>query len=171
MGAVAAPTAGLHFTPDLIRKLRDHGIEMVEITLHVGLGTFRPLMGERVEDHIMEDESFYLSPEAAHLLNLARMQGKKIVAVGTTSTRVLETAATLYPEELKPCSGSTNLFIYPGYNFRLVNVLMTNFHMPRSTPLLLASAFAGKRFLYSAYQEAIKKAYRFLSFGDSMLVM
>ncbi|MBI4595840.1 MAG: tRNA preQ1(34) S-adenosylmethionine ribosyltransferase-isomerase QueA [Candidatus Tectomicrobia bacterium] len=171
LGAVAAPTAGLHFTPELIRKLRDNGTEVVEITLHVGPGTFRPLIGERIEDHIMEDESFYLSPEAAHSLNLARLKGKKIVAVGTTTTRALETAIALYPKELKPCSGSTNLFIYPGYNFRLVNKLITNFHMPRSTPLLLASAFAGKSFLYSAYGEAIKKAYRFLSFGDSMLVL
>lgn len=170
-GAVAAPTAGLHFSPEVMRTLRENGTDIIEITLHVGPGTFRPLTSERIEDHVMEDEWFSLGAEAAQAINLARSHGKGIVAVGTTTTRALETVSALFPGEIKPYSGSTGLFIYPGYKFSLVDKLITNFHMPRSTPLLLASAFTGQCLLAAAYQEAIRAGYRFFSFGDATLIV
>lgn len=181
-GSVAAPTAGLHFTPELIDKVRQKGIEFAFVTLHIGLDTFRPIKEERVEDHHIHTEYCELPLEVAHQLNRAKAEGRRIVAVGTTSVRVLETAAQVRKQRadapvslstnlLAPYSGWTDLFIYPGYQFRAVDALLTNFHLPRSTLLLLVAAFAGKDTIDRAYQEAIRKEYRFYSFGDCMLIL
>ena len=173
-GSVAAPTAGLHFTPQLMKELEAKGVEFTFVTLHIGLDTFRPVRTETVEDHSMHSEYCKLSPEAAEQINRAKAEGGRIIAVGTTSVRVLETAVrNLEPEtwNLKPFTGWTNLFIYPGYQFRAVDTLITNFHLPRSTLLMLVAAFAGKELIDRAYREAIQRGYRFYSFGDAMLIL
>jgi S-adenosylmethionine:tRNA ribosyltransferase-isomerase len=160
-GSVAAPTAGLHFTPELLGTIRDSGVRVAELTLHVGRGTFNPIHAEDVRDHIMLEEDYEIPPEAA-----AALSGARVVAVGTTSVRSLETyAATGRP------SGSTGLYITPGYSFRSVDMLLTNFHQPRSTPLLLTCAFAGKEKVLAAYREAVRLRYRLFSYGDSMLIL
>lgn len=169
-GSAAAPTAGLHFTPDLLGSIRERGVDVVTLTLHVGLGTFRPVRTERVEDHRMHEEYFRLEAGAAARVNSARSAGGRIIAVGTTVTRALESAAaedgTVHPYE-----GRTAMFIYPGYRFRAVDVLLTNFHLPRSTLLMLVSAFAGVVATRQAYEEAVRRRYRFFSFGDAMLIL
>jgi len=178
-GSVAAPTAGLHFTPRLMKELEAKGVEFAFVTLHIGLDTFRPVRTENIEDHPMHSEYCELSVEVAEQLNRARAEGRRIIAVGTTSVRVLETAAyrksksDLGPRtsDVGPFSGWTDLFIYPGYKFRIVDALITNFHLPRSTLLMLVAAFAGKELIDRAYQEAIQKGYRFYSFGDAMLIL
>jgi len=172
-GSVAAPTAGLHFTPQLMGELGDKGAEFAFVTLHIGLDTFRPVRTENVEDHPMHSEYCQLSPEVAEQINRARAEGGRVIAVGTTAVRVLETASNLKPEtwNLEPFSGWTNVFIYPGYQFRAVDALVTNFHLPRSTLLMLVAAFAGKELIDGAYREAIQRGYRFYSFGDAMLIL
>lgn len=174
-GSVAAPTAGFHFTQKLVESLKKRGIGFVFITLHVGLGTFAPIREERVEEHKMHAEWFELKKKSADLLNQAKREGRRIIAVGTTSARVLETCATtplprLKKFLLKPQSGETDLFIMPGYKFKFVDGQITNFHIPHSTLLLLVSAFAGKEKIIKAYKEAIVKKYRFYSFGDAMFL-
>ena len=168
-GSVAAPTAGLHFTEELLERLREKGVEVVPIVLHVGPGTFRPVRGE-VSEHRMEAEYYEVSPRAAEVVNLARGKGGRVVAVGTTSVRTLETVAD---EEgrVRPGSGWTELFIYPPYRFRVVDALITNFHLPRSTLLMLVAAFAGRERVLEAYREAVRLGYRFYSYGDAMLII
>jgi S-adenosylmethionine:tRNA ribosyltransferase-isomerase len=169
-GAVAAPTAGLHFTAALLDALQQRGIETVFITLHVGPGTFLPIRAEQIEAHQMEEEEYDISEQAAARLNHAKQTGQRIIAVGTTSTRALEAACT--PEgAITAGRQRTNLFIYPGYRFRVVDGLLTNFHLPRSTLLLLVSAFAGRDVIRHAYAEAIAQRYRFYSYGDAMLIL
>jgi len=168
-GSIAAPTAGFHFTENLLAKLRQQGVSMEFLVLHVGLGTFLPVKEQNIEKHQMHSEYFILKNEVAQRLNDAKHQGKRIIGVGTTVTRVLENCSqenqTLLPQE-----GRTNLFIYPGYQFKFIDALITNFHLPKSTLLMLVSAFAGREFILKAYQEAINKKYRFFSFGDGMLI-
>lgn len=168
-GSAAAPTAGLHFTKDLISKLISKGVIIVNITLHVGLGTFRPVAVSDTKDHKMHSEYYSLSLESAEILNQVKTRGNKIIAVGTTSVRVLETVMQQYGEFL-PSSGETNIFIYPGYKFLAIDMLITNFHLPKSTLLMLVSAFASNEIIKIAYCEAIKKEYRFFSFGDAMFI-
>jgi S-adenosylmethionine:tRNA ribosyltransferase-isomerase len=173
-GSVAAPTAGLHFTPELMKKLEAKGVEFAFVTLHIGLDTFRPVKTENIENHLMHSEYCELSPGVAEQVNRAKIEGRRIIAVGTTSVRVLETAVRdLGPEtcDLRPFTGWTNLFIYPGYRFHIVDALITNFHLPRSTLLMLVTAFTGKELIDRAYQEAIQRGYRFYSFGDVMLIL
>jgi len=167
-GAVAAPTAGLHFTPQLLDTLQQRDIRCVYLTLHVGLGTFRPVTAQRVEDHRMHQERFSVSGPTAEAIRRARIEGRRVVAVGTTTVRVLETIAT--SGELHETEGLTDLFIYPPFEFRLVGALVTNFHLPRSTLLMMVSALAGREFLLGAYSEALSKGYRFYSYGDSCLI-
>ncbi len=169
IGSAAAPTAGLHFTNDLLEKVKSKGVNIAYITLHVGLGTFRPVNVEDVTKHKMHSEYYVMSEEVASLLNKTRKEGHKIIAVGTTSTRTLETIASLYGE-FKACSGWTDIFIYPGYKFKGIDYLITNFHLPKSTLVMLVSALAGKDNIMKAYSEAVKERYRFFSFGDSMLI-
>ena len=170
-GSAAAPTAGLHFTEAYLRKLEEEGIGIASVTLHVGLGTFRPVSVERVEDHRMHAEYYRIPPETAERINQARERGGKIVAVGTTSARTLETAAGRFADRpLQPCDGWTDLFIYPGYSFRIVDALLTNFHLPKSTLLMLVSALAGTDNVLRAYREAVERRYRFFSFGDAMFI-
>ena len=168
-GAIAAPTAGLHFTLDLMDKLRRDGIHHVTLTLHVGLGTFQPVKVEDIEMHKMHSEYFELSQMSANQINTAKEEGRKIVAVGTTSVRALETVAS--DCSVNPYQGYTDIFIYPGYQFKVVDALVTNFHLPKSTLLMLVSAFAGHEFIFEAYQEAIAQKYRFYSYGDAMLIL
>ncbi|MCG0277512.1 MAG: tRNA preQ1(34) S-adenosylmethionine ribosyltransferase-isomerase QueA [Thermanaeromonas sp.] len=169
-GSVAAPTAGLHFTPRLLKQLEEKGVRIVYILLHVGLGTFRPVREDVVEKHQMHAEYFRVDEDAARTINEARKKGGRVIAVGTTVVRTLETVAT--PEgEIKPREGFTELFIYPGYRFKAVEGLITNFHLPRSTLLMLVCAFAGREKILEAYQVAIKERYRFYSFGDAMLIL
>lgn len=169
-GSLAAPTAGLHFTPALLAELAAKGVTLTSVVLHVGVGTFRPVRTEEVEAHRMHPEYYRLEQEAVAVINRAHEEGKRVIAAGTTVVRVLETCAG---EEGKVRSGEgwTNLFIYPGYRFRVVDALITNFHLPRSTLLLLVSAFAGKEKIFSAYQVAVENCYRFFSFGDAMLIL
>lgn len=167
-GAVAAPTAGLHFTPEVFRKLEARGIERAFLTLHVGLGTFRPVSAATVEEHKMHREYYSIDRIAVDKINAARARGSRIVAVGTTSVRVLETVAR---EGLGPRSGWTDIFIYPGFSFSLVDALVTNFHLPHSTLLMLVSALAGRERILAAYREAVALKYRFFSFGDAMLIL
>ncbi len=166
----AAPTAGLHFTSELLEKLKVKGVNIVEITLDVGLGTFRPVKCDNILDHHMDSEVFEIPEETARMINLAKAEGKKIVAVGTTTVRTLETAAILYGKELKACKAASELFIYPPYEFKIVDSLITNFHLPKSTLLMLVSALAGKDFIFKAYEEAITNKYRFYSYGDCMFI-
>lgn len=168
-GSAAAPTAGLHFTPELLDQIREMGVSIVEVTLHVGLGTFRPVKVEDVTTHQMHSEWFNFSQEASDIINSARKEGRRIISVGTTSTRVLETVASRDPE-MKPCSGDTDIFIYPGYEFKCVNCLITNFHLPESTLIMLVSALAGKENVLNAYKHAVDEKYRFFSFGDAMFI-
>ena len=169
VGSAAAPTAGLHFTKDLLEKIKNKGVNIAYITLHVGLGTFRPVNVEDVTKHKMHSEYYVMSAEVADLLNKTKEEGHKIISVGTTSTRTLETIASLYGK-FKECSGWTDIFIYPGYEFKGIDYLITNFHLPKSTLVMLVSALAGKDNIMKAYNEAIEKKYRFFSFGDSMLI-
>jgi S-adenosylmethionine:tRNA ribosyltransferase-isomerase len=193
-GAVAAPTAGLHFTPELLEEIKIRGIEVVEITLHVGYGTFQPVRSEQVEDHHVAPEAYIVDDESARRISRANREGRRIIGVGTTTTRALESAA-LQPTRDKPVlnsplnrqsaqettpakkellsggSGMTDLFIYPGFNFRVVSGLVTNFHLPRSSLLMLVAAFAGRELLLEAYRHAVKHEYRFYSYGDAMLVL
>ena len=169
-GSVAAPTAGLHFTPQLLEQLQAQGVRIAYLTLHVGVGTFRPVTVERVEDHTMHAEFFRVEPAAAAAINEARAAGGRIVAVGTTVTRTLETVAR--PDgTVEPGSGWTDLFIYPGYRFKAIDGLITNFHLPRSTLIMLVAALLGKERTLAAYREAVARRYRFFSFGDAMLVL
>lgn len=169
IGSAAAPTAGLHFTKDLLAKLKAKGIDICYITLHVGLGTFRPVNVEDVTKHVMHSEYYSMSEEVAIKLNLAKKEERRIIAVGTTSTRTLETIIKKYGQ-FQPCSGWTNIFIYPGYQFEAIDGLITNFHLPKSTLIMLVSAFASKEIILNAYQEAVKEKYRFFSFGDCMFI-
>ena len=170
VGSAAAPTAGLHFTPELLEALRARGVDIAAITLHVGLGTFRPVTAERVEDHRMHAEYYEVGEEAAERIRAARSQGGRVVAVGTTSVRTLESVAGMHGE-IVPSRGWTDIFIYPGYRFRAVDALITNFHLPRSTLLMLVSAFASRQQILDAYREAVNRRYRFFSFGDAMLIL
>ncbi len=169
IGSAAAPTAGLHFTKELLQKIKDKGINIVYITLHVGLGTFRPVNVLDVTKHKMHSEYYMMSKEAANILTKTKQNGKKIISVGTTSTRTLETIMSLHGE-FRECSGWTDIFIYPGYQFKAVDNLITNFHLPKSTLVMLVSALASKELIMKAYHEAIINKYRFFSFGDSMLI-
>lgn len=168
-GSAAAPTAGLHFTKDLLEKIKEKGIKIVHITLHVGLGTFRPVNVEDVTKHIMHSEYYVLNKEAAKILNEVKEKDGKIIAVGTTSVRTLETVMQKY-NRFEADSGETNIFIYPGFKFKAINNLITNFHLPKSTLLMLVSALASKDYILKAYNEAILNNYRFFSFGDAMLI-
>ena len=170
-GAVAAPTAGLHFSEKVFLSLRERGVSWCEITLHVGLGTFQPVRSETVEEHRMEKEWYEIHELAAQAVRSAKSQGGRIVAVGTTATRALESVALQYGQEFVPCQGETDLFIFPGFKFRLVDGLITNFHLPCSTLLMLVSAFAGRERVLKAYEEAIQSGYRFYSYGDCMLIL
>ena len=169
VGSAAAPTAGLHFTPELIDKIKEKGILIEEITLHVGLGTFRPVEVEDVNNHKMHSEFYTMSKETAEVLNKAKKEGRRIISVGTTTTRTLETIMNLY-KEFKECSGWTDIFIYPGYEFKAIDALITNFHLPKSTLVMLVSAFSSKENIINAYNEAVKEKYRFFSFGDAMFI-
>lgn len=169
VGSAAAPTAGLHFTKELLKKIEEKGINVEYITLHVGLGTFRPVNVEDVTKHKMHSEFYQMSKETAEVLNKAKQEGRRIISVGTTSTRTLETIMNLYGE-FRECSGWTDIFIYPGYEFKAINALITNFHLPKSTLVMLVSALASKEYIMKAYNEAIKERYRFFSFGDSMFI-
>ena len=168
-GSAAAPTAGLHFTPELLEKIKEKGIEIIPVTLHVGLGTFRPVTEEDASKHEMHSEYYEITKESADRLNEAKKNGKRIISVGTTSTRTLESAihddGLFYPE----CK-NTNIFIYPGYKFKAIDALITNFHLPKSTLIMLVSALAGREFILEAYNEAVKEKYRFFSFGDAMFI-
>lgn len=193
LGSAAAPTAGLHFTPDLLAKIENQGIDIIKITLHVGLGTFRPVQVDDIKEHKMHTEHYEISEDAASRLNEARARGGRIIAVGTTTVRTLETVAAKtaaeqaavetatktsalseatasHPALFQACSGDTSIFIYPGYKFLSIDGLITNFHLPKSTLLMLVSAFAGKDLIMKAYEHAIKEKYRFFSFGDAMLI-
>ena len=168
-GSAAAPTAGLHFTLDLMEKIKEKGIKITYVTLHVGLGTFRPVNVEDVNNHVMHSEYYEMSRETADLLNEVKRNGNNIISVGTTSTRTLETIYSLY-NEFKECSGWTQIFIYPGYTFKAINKQITNFHLPKSTLVMLVSALAGKENIMNAYKHAVQNKYRFFSFGDSMFI-
>ena len=184
-GSAAAPTAGLHFTKELLSEIEAKGIKIARLTLHVGLGTFRPVKVEKIEDHHMHTEYYELSQEAADIINETRRNGGRVISVGTTSTRTLETVGTLQGiskassngdgsarfQEIKPASGWTNIFIYPGYEFKIVDSLITNFHLPESTLIMLVSAFYNRDAVMNAYEEAVKERYRFFSFGDSMFLL
>ncbi len=168
-GSAAAPTAGLHFTQDIFKQLQDKGVIIADVTLHVGLGTFKPMDKENIEDHIMHSEFYQMSKETADILNLAKKEKRRIITVGTTSTRTIE---SIYNEYgcFKQCSGNTNIFIYPGYKWQATDCIITNFHLPKSTLIMMISSFSSKDLIFKAYQEAIKERYRFFSFGDSMFI-
>lgn len=168
-GSVAAPTAGLHFTEDILQRLKDKGVEIAYVTLNVGMGTFRPVKCENVLEHKMHSETFEITKEAADAINNAKAQGKKIIAVGTTTVRTLETAYQQFGKVCE-CHSASELFIYPPYEFKVIDNLITNFHLPKSTLLMLVSALAGKDFIFEAYKEAIENKYRFFSYGDCMLI-
>ena len=168
-GSVAAPTAGLHFTENILNQLKNKGVEVGYVTLDVGIGTFRPVKCENILDHRMDTEAFEISEETADLINRAKAQGKKIVAVGTTTVRTLESAYKIYGE-IKACKSASNLFIYPPYEFKVVDKLITNFHLPKSTLLMLVSALATKEFIFEGYSQAIQEKYRFYSYGDCMFI-
>lgn len=173
-GSVAAPTAGLHFTKELLKKAQDKGVKLAYVTLHVGIGTFRPVKCENIEDHKMHFEEYSVSPETADIINETRKNGGRIISVGTTSTRTMESAA-YFDEEcgkwlIKPGSDDTGIFIYPGYKYKLVDALITNFHLPKSTLIMLVSALYNREKILEAYNEAVKEKYRFFSYGDAMLI-
>ena len=167
LGSAAAPTAGLHFTKELLKRIEEKGVEIEYVTLHVGLGTFRPMQTEKVEEHHMHSEYYEISESVAENLNKAKAEGRRIIAVGTTSTRTLESNMTKY-NEFKATKEDTSIFIYPGYTFKAIDCLITNFHLPKSTLVMLVSAFASKDIIMNAYMEAQKQRYRFFSFGDAM---
>jgi len=169
-GSVAAPTAGLHFTPEILARLRERNIETAEVTLHVGLGTFQPVRVERVEEHKLHSELYSISAEAAEKIARARKENRRVVAIGTTTVRTLEYAAEHGKSEVRAGSAEANLFIYPGYKFQVVSALLTNFHLPQSTLLMLVCALGGKENVLSAYRHAVKEHYRFYSYGDCMFV-
>ncbi len=169
LGSAAAPTAGLHFTDELLKKIKEKGVEIEYVTLHVGLGTFRPMTSEHIEDHHMHSEWFKMEKGCAERLNEAKNEGKRIIAVGTTSTRTLEAIMTKYGKFVATAE-ETNIFIYPGYKFKAIDALITNFHLPKSTLVMLVSAFSTKQIIMNAYKEAIEKKYRFFSFGDAMFI-
>ena len=168
-GSAAAPTAGLHFTPELLDKIRDKGVDIAHVTLHVGLGTFRPVKVDDVENHHMHSEFYMIDETAAEKINRAKENGKRVICVGTTSCRTIESAAD-ENGRLKACSGWTDIFIYPGYQFKILDALITNFHLPESTLVMLVSALAGREHVLAAYEEAVKERYRFFSFGDAMFI-
>ena len=170
-GSAACPTAGLHFTTEMLENLDKLGIQKAWVTLHVGLGTFLPVRAERLEDHAMHYEIYSVSPQTAQAVNQAKAEGRPILAVGTTSVRTLESAWNTETQQLESGTKSTNIFIYPGYQFKVVDKLFTNFHTPESTLLMLVSAFAGKERIMAAYQEAVEQRYRFFSYGDAMLIL
>ena len=184
-GSAAAPTAGLHFTEELLKQIEEKGVKIARLTLHVGLGTFRPVKVEKIEDHHMHTEYYELSQEAADIINETRRNGGRVISVGTTSTRTLETVGTLQDihkpgaegdgsveiKDIQPSSGWTNIFIYPGYEFKIVDSLITNFHLPESTLIMLVSAFYNREAVMAAYKEAVEERYRFFSFGDSMMLI
>ena len=169
-GAIAAPTAGLHFTPELINKIKSKGVKTAFVTLHVGLGTFKPIKTDDYRKHIMDSEYYEVSEEEAATINQAKEKGKRIIGVGTTACRVLETISGS-DGSIKACSGWTNLFIYPSYKFKIVNSIITNFHQPKTTLLLLVSTFAGRENILNTYKEALDKGYMFFSYGDSMMIV
>ena len=168
-GSAAAPTAGLHFTPEIFKKLSEIGVEILDVTLHVGLGTFRPVNVETILEHKMHEEYYHIDKDVAEKLNLAKQEGRRIIAVGTTSVRTLEANYSKY-NKFEATSDKTNIFIYPGYSFKAVDCIITNFHLPKSTLIMLVSAYAGKELVMKAYEEAVKEKYRFFSFGDSMFL-
>ena len=168
-GSAAAPTAGLHFTPELLEEIKNKGVKVANVTLHVGIGTFRPVKVENIENHEMHSEHYYIKQEDADIINNAKKNGDRIIAVGTTSCRVLETVAD-EKGFVKETEGNTQIFIYPGYKFKILDGLITNFHLPESTLLMLVSALAGKDYIINAYNEAVKEKYRFFSFGDAMFI-
>ncbi len=168
-GSAAAPTAGLHFTPELLSEIKDMGVKVAEVTLHVGLGTFRPVKEEEVLDHHMHSEYYEITQEACDIINETKAHGGRVISVGTTSTRTLESAA-IAGQPLMPKSGWTEIFIYPGYEFKVIDGLITNFHLPQSTLIMLVSALAGREHVLHAYEVAVKERYRFFSFGDAMLI-
>ena len=168
-GSAAAPTAGLHFTPELLKEIEEKGVDIARVTLHVGLGTFRPVKVDDVENHHMHSEFYMIDEEAAEKINRAKENGRKVICVGTTSCRTIESAAD-ENGKLKACSGWTEIFIYPGYQFKVLDELITNFHLPESTLVMLVSALAGREHVLAAYEEAVKERYRFFSFGDAMFI-
>ncbi len=168
-GSAAAPTAGLHFTKELLEKIEQKGVVIANVTLHVGIGTFRPVKEEEVENHQMHSEHFYIKQEDVDKINQAKRTGKRVIAIGTTSCRVLESIAN-EKGEVKATEGDTQIFIYPGYQFKILDGLITNFHLPQSTLLMLVSALSGKDYIMKAYEEAVKEKYRFFSFGDAMFI-
>ncbi len=169
-GSAAAPTAGLHFTPELLKNIEERGVDIAKVTLHVGLGTFRPVKVDEITDHHMHSEFYQIDEEAAAKINRAKENGKRVICVGTTSCRTVESAAD-ENGRLRACSGWTDIFIYPGYRFKVLDCLITNFHLPESTLIMLVSALAGRENVLAAYEEAVKERYRFFSFGDAMLVI
>ncbi|MBR2829807.1 MAG: tRNA preQ1(34) S-adenosylmethionine ribosyltransferase-isomerase QueA, partial [Solobacterium sp.] len=168
-GSAAAPTAGLHFTPEIFRKLEEKGVQIVDVTLHVGLGTVRPMDTENIEEHIMHSEVYYMSAEAAETLNKAKAEGRRIIAIGTTSVRTLESVWNRFGR-FEACSGETTLFIYPGYEWHTIDCMLTNFHLPKSTLIMMIASYAGKELVFKAYEEAVRERYRFFSFGDCMFI-
>lgn len=169
LGSAACPTAGLHFTEDLINRIKEKGVQIVDVTLHVGLGTFKPVKEETIENHHMHYESYYMSKETADVLNKAKQEGRRIIAVGTTSTRTLESVMAKYGE-FKECHEETNIFIYPPYKFKAIDCQITNFHLPKSTLIMMISAFTSRDMILNAYKVAVENKYRFFSFGDSMFI-
>jgi S-adenosylmethionine:tRNA ribosyltransferase-isomerase len=169
-GSSAAPTAGLHFTPELLEEIKQMGVKLAYITLHVGLGTFRPVKVENILEHTMHSEYFDVNSEATEIINSTKANGGRVICVGTTSTRTVESIAEA-DGTIKPCNGWTDIFIYPGYKFKVVDALITNFHLPESTLVMLVSALAGRQHVLNAYAEAVKDRYRFFSFGDAMLII
>ena len=169
-GSAAAPTAGLHFTPELLKKIEEKGVKIANVTLHVGIGTFRPVKEENIEEHKMHTEHFYIKQEDVDKINETKKNGKMVIAVGTTSCRVLETVADENTGLVKPIEANTGIYIYPGYKFKCVDGLITNFHLPKSTLLMLVSALANREFILEAYNKAVAEKYRFFSFGDAMFI-
>ena len=169
-GSAAAPTAGLHFTPELLKRIEDKGVKIANVTLHVGIGTFRPVKEENIEEHKMHTEHFYIKQEDVEKINETKKAGGRVIAVGTTSCRVLETIASEETGLVEATEGDTGIYIYPGYKFKCIDGLITNFHLPKSTLLMLVSALAGREFVLDAYNEAVKEKYRFFSFGDAMFI-
>lgn len=169
-GSAAAPTAGLHFTEELLEEVAKKGIEIANVTLHVGIGTFRPVKVEKIEEHDMHSEHYYIKKEDAEKINKAKKEGRRVIAIGTTSCRVLESISD-ETGFVKEQEGDTKIFIYPGYKFKCIDGLITNFHLPESTLIMLVSAFAGREYIMKAYEEAVKNKYRFFSFGDAMFII
>ncbi len=170
-GSAAAPTAGLHFTNEMLQQIKDMGVEIAKVTLHVGIGTFRPVKENDISKHFMHSEYYHIDQTTADTINQTKINGGRVIAVGTTSCRVLETAADPHSKKVKAAHGNTDIFIYPGYKFKVIDAMITNFHLPESTLLMLVSALYGRKNILKAYQHAIEKEYRFFSFGDAMLIL